>query len=404
MYWPALKETEINSKVFGALKNNINFRDNILLGIPGTHLDQKVFPLEDVVEGRPYLTSFVANPNHIGLHTTGSSEVYFKGTHEIEREAIRICAEEIMQAEADSINGYVASGGTEANIQGLWQLRNYYQNKYQCKTSEIAILHSEDTHYSVYKASNLLSIEAISLNVDEKSRQINTSDLKSKLSKAKDEGVKYFILFANMGTTMFGAIDDLEQVEPILNSYCSDYWIHIDAAFGGFIYPFTNTNSNLNFSNRRVSSITMDAHKMLQAPYGTGIFLSRKEFSEYTHTSKASYVKGSDTTLCGSRSGANAISVWMILSSYGSQGGINFCEELIKRTNFLCDSLKEKEINFYRCPYMNIVTIPSCEISQDIAKKYHLVFDREVDPNWYKIVVMDHVKVEHLKSFLSEVS
>jgi glutamate/tyrosine decarboxylase-like PLP-dependent enzyme len=403
MYWPALSETEIKNRVFECLNKNVNFRDNILLGVPGTHLDEKVFPLGDFVEGKPFLSSFVANPNHIGLHTSGSSERYFTGTHILEVEVIDFCAREIMQAKEGEYDGYVATGGTEANIQGIWQLRNYYQAKYNADVSEIGILHSEDTHYSVYKAANLLNIKESSIPVDKESRSLDGSNIKAAIEKLKEDGVKYFIFFLNMGTTMFGSIDDIDLVSKVMEENCDEFWIHIDGAFGGFIYPFTNSNSKLNFSHPNVSSITMDAHKMLQAPYGTGIFLTKKLFSEFTFTDKASYVKGNDSTLCGSRSGANAISVWMILSSYGSEGGKEFCRELIERTNFLCRELDKKNISYFRNPHMNIVTIKASQMPLEVAKKYYLVLDNNTDPNWYKIVVMDHVKEEHLKMFLDEI-
>ena len=63
---------------------------------------------------------------------------------------------------------------------------------------------------------------------------------------------------------------------------------------------------------------------MLQAPYGTGIFLARKGLINYVYTETASYVKGLDATLVGSRSGANAIAVWMILKSHGYFRSTNF--------------------------------------------------------------------------------
>jgi glutamate/tyrosine decarboxylase-like PLP-dependent enzyme len=37
---------------------------------------------------------------------------------------------------------------------------------------------------------------------------------------------------------------------------------HIDGAYGGFVYPFSNQEiSVINFSNPKISSITIDAHK-----------------------------------------------------------------------------------------------------------------------------------------------
>jgi len=55
---------------------------------------------------------------------------------------------------------------------------------------------------------------------------------------------------------------------------------------------------------------------MCQAPYGTGIFLTRKGMIAHSGTS-AKYGKGNNFTLIGSRSAANAIAVWIILSKHG---------------------------------------------------------------------------------------
>ncbi|MBL4606727.1 MAG: hypothetical protein JKY01_02725 [Pseudomonadales bacterium] len=142
---------------------------------------------------------------------------------------------------------------------------------------------------------------------------------------------------------------------------------------------------------------------MLQAPYGTGIYLSRKGFIEGVLTKGASYVKGQDCTLSGSRSGANAISVWMILRAYGSEGGIEFCHDIWERTNTLCDGLNALQVRYFRDPHMNIVTIDSAHISESITQKYHLVPNCHESPLWWKIVVMDHVDTDLISNFLSDI-
>ena len=174
----------------------------------------------------------------------------------------------------------------------------------------------------------------------------------------------------------------------------------MDAAFGGFIYPFTNDNCQLNFANPEVSSITIDGHKMLQAPYGTGIFLCRKGLISYTQTEEASYVQGTDFTLCGSRSGANAIAMWLILMTHGSAGWQYQMQRLIDRTDRICDALEEMSIPYYRNEYMNIVALDAKYVSLDVAQKYHLVADDFKDPKWWKIVTMVHVKKHVIDNFL----
>ena len=140
---------------------------------------------------------------------------------------------------------------------------------------------------------------------------------------------------------------------------------------------------------------------MLQTPYGTGIFLIRKGFMQYVTNTYAQYVPGLDYTLCGSRSGANAVVIWMQLMNYGSKGWTLKMNELIQRTDVLCHKLEALNIDFFRNKYLNIVTIKADQIPADVALKFELVADSyESRPMWWKIVVMDHVTTEILNRFV----
>ncbi|MEM7110331.1 MAG: pyridoxal-dependent decarboxylase, partial [Bacteroidota bacterium] len=204
-------------------------------------------------------------------------------------------------------------------------------------------------------------------------------------------------------TTMFGSIDDPELFSKALKKAQVDYKLHVDGAYGGFFYPFSAKESNLNFSNPEVSSITLDAHKMLQAPYGTGIFLSRKGLIQYVNTASASYIEGEDFTVIGSRSGANAIAVWMILATYGPHGWYEKVLVLLNRANWLCQQLDALRINYFRASTSNIVTIPSNQVKSELAHKYGLVPDDHKAAKWYKAVIMDHVTVEKMQPFVDDI-
>jgi glutamate/tyrosine decarboxylase-like PLP-dependent enzyme len=110
-----------------------------------------------------------------------------------------------------------------------------------------------------------------------------------------------------------------------------------------------------------------------------------------------------DLTLCGSRSGSNAVAVWMILFTYGPFGWFEKVSILQMRTKFLCDALDKLNIVYFREPFMNIVTIQSQFIPEKLAEKYSLVPQQHNENNkWYKIVLMNHVEVEHLTNFIGE--
>lgn len=404
MNWPKLSTQKIKLRIFDALSKNLNYRTENILGIPATYLDTDVF-YDDApfLKDAPFLSLLVANPNHIGCHTLdGEKEAIFKGSQEIEKDLIRICAEEIFAAEPKSYDGYVASGGTEANIEACWIYRNYFIKEHGASTEEIALIYSEDSHYSFPKAANLLGLTSLIFKVHQDTREININDLERKLLEQLKTGKKYFIVNVNLSTTMFGSVDDIDKITDLLNLLNISYKLHIDAAFGGFIYPFTKEDSRHNFKNPNVSSVTIDGHKMLQAPYGTGIFLVRKNMMQFVCTEEASYVQGKDYTLCGSRSGANAACVWMILHMHGSTGWTVKMNHLLDKTTSLCSSLDDMGVEYYRNPYLNIITIKGKYISNALAQKFCLVPDNHENPKWYKIVMMSHVKPGILDNFINQ--
>ena len=405
-YWKRLKPEEIKTQVFSALNNNVDYFNSSTLGVPASHLDQKVFPSEaPFLKDAPFLYTMIQNPNHIGCHTLGESEHFFAGTHLLEREAIQICAEDIFKGDPDTIDGYISSGGTEANIQALWIYRNYFFNEKAAKESEIVILCSTDSHYSMVKGADLLHLDIHLAPVDPIDRTVVQEQLAQDVRQLQKAGKKYFIVVTNMMTTMFGSVDRPEVYTDLLEELGLDYFLHIDGAYGGFIYPFAQAEDNLlHFGNPKVSSITMDAHKMVQAPYGTGVFLCRKGLIKQVYNQKASYVKGLDATLVGSRSGANAVAVWMIFMAYGYHGWYEKIQILLLRTNWLCKQLEALGIRFYRHPSANIVTIDAQTIDHSVAHQFGLVPDDHHNPQWFKIVVMEHVTIDKLEPFIEQVT
>ena len=403
-FWKKLTNEERKERIEKALYDNVNFSKDISLGYPASKLDSKVFNDDaPFLKDAPILQTYVANPNNIGCHTFGTSEKAFNGTHNIEREVLNVLAVDIFKAEPNGFDGYISPGGTEANIQAIWMFRNYYVNNLDAQMEEIAIVASEDTHYSIPKASNLLQLDWLKIPVDFDTRAIDKIQLEQIILESINKGKKYFIVVSNLGTTMFGSVDNPEAYIAVFEKHNLHYKLHIDGAYGGFVYPFSNQQSVINFSNPKISSITIDAHKMLQAPYGTGVFICRKGYIENVLTKEAEYVEGMDLTLCGSRSGANAVAVWMILFTYGPNGWFEKVSVLQMRTRFLCNQLDAMNIQYFREPFMNIVTIKADYIPLHLAEKYDLVPQQHDENNkWYKIVLMDHVEVEHLITFIAD--
>ena len=74
------------------------------------------------------------------------------------------------------------------------------------------------------------------------------------------------------GTTNTGAIDPLNDVAEIAEA--EGLWMHVDAAYGGF-FQLTERGRERFRGIERADSITLDPHKGMFLPYGTGSLIVR---------------------------------------------------------------------------------------------------------------------------------
>src|SRR6188508_2071245 len=103
LYWKKLSQKERQVRIEKALDENVNFSLDTSLGYPASKLDSKVYSEEATfLADAPTLKTFVANPNHIGCHTLGTSESAFKGTQELEREVLDVLAVDFFKAQPKS--------------------------------------------------------------------------------------------------------------------------------------------------------------------------------------------------------------------------------------------------------------------------------------------------------------
>lgn len=184
--------------------------------------------------------------NAIGTHTRSeNTEGGFDEVHEAEREYIYWISQHLFKTSKnikEDIDGYIASGSTEGNIMGLWILRNKLISE-GVDLDNIYLVFSKLAHYSFVKASNILNLRNCeSLDVDTKFR-IDYKKLEEFLEKVLKEEKNRVILGLTIGTTLAGSIDKVIKINKLISEkYKNKVLIHLDAAFGGFILPFTNTD------------------------------------------------------------------------------------------------------------------------------------------------------------------
>jgi aromatic-L-amino-acid decarboxylase len=113
--------------------------------------------------------------------------------------------------------------------------------------------------------------------------------LSSMVAADRAAGLRPFLVIGAAGTTNTGAIDPLDEIATVAER--EGLWFHIDAAYGGF-FQLTERGRSAFRGSERADSITLDPHKGLFLPYGTGGLIVRdREAMRDAHFEGAAYLQ-----------------------------------------------------------------------------------------------------------------
>ncbi|MFT7653741.1 MAG: aromatic-L-amino-acid decarboxylase [Candidatus Azotimanducaceae bacterium] len=169
----------------------------------------------------------------------------------------------------DNAAGVLTTGGSLANFTAVVTAR---RTKLPEDFLSGVLYCSNQTHHSVMKAANLagFSTRNIRILASDEQFKIVPSQLKKQISEDRRAGLQPFMVIASAGTTNTGSIDPLVELGDI--SRDEDLWYHVDGAYGG-AFILTPAGKHLLKGIETADSITLDPHKGLFLPYGTGCIL-----------------------------------------------------------------------------------------------------------------------------------
>ncbi len=169
--------------------------------------------------------------------------------------------------------GNLSSGGSIANLTGLVAARDH--SGITSKDFSRAVLYTtQQVHHCVIKAikfSGLRDATVRTIDMDRRYR-MKPELLNKQIKQDKEQGRLPLIIFASAGTTDLGAVDPLEEIAEIARA--QNIWLHVDAAYGGF-FLLTEKGKNKMKGIEKADSVTIDPHKGLFLPYGSGALLVR---------------------------------------------------------------------------------------------------------------------------------
>jgi aromatic-L-amino-acid decarboxylase len=133
---------------------------------------------------------------------------------------------------------------------------------------------STQVHHSVMKSAKLAGVlpdRVREIPVDRDFR-MRMEGLRAAIAEDRRRGLRPFIVVSNAGTTNTGAVDPLNEVADLCAS--EGMWHHVDGAYGAFFHLVPDLRPLL-AGLPRADSLTLDPHKGLFLPYGTGALLVR---------------------------------------------------------------------------------------------------------------------------------
>ena len=343
--------------------------DSLLRDIRSATQRQIGYPGNQIFDYSPLLPFLEYSLNNIGDPFHDSN--YQSNTHGIEREVITRFAD-LMRIDPDEAWGYVTSGGTEGNLYGLYLAREMYPNG--------IFYFSEETHYSVLKNVRLLNARYIMIKRQENG-EIDYQDLNEMIQVNRDLPV---VIIATIGTTMRGAVDDIERIKEILRDLAvPDTYIHADAALSGMILPFVEDPQPYGF-DAGINSISVSGHKLIGTPLPCGVVLTRRSYVE--RVGRAIECVGiQDTTLSGSRNGLTPLMLWYALEHYGSDGFRELVARMLDTAEYAVEQFHKHGIAAWR--HRNSVTVVFPRPAPEVFRKWQIAPEGEVA----HIITMPHV-------------
>ena len=192
----------------------------------------------------------------------------------------------------EGARGVLTSGGSMANLSALVTARHARLPE-DFITGTLYV--TDQTHASVAKAARIVGfpprrVRQVATTAD---LRMDVAALREAIETDRRHGLRSFCIVASAGTTNTGAVDPIADLAEVARA--EGLWLHVDAAYGG-PFQLTDHGRDLFAGIERADSITLDPHKAMFLPYGTGALLVRDGalLRDAHHQASADYLQDTD--------------------------------------------------------------------------------------------------------------
>lgn len=262
----------------------------------------------------------------------------------------------------DTAAGTLTSGGSIANLTALICAR---VDRLGESFQDGVIYASTQAHHSVERAARHAGFrpaQIASLPVDDRFR-MDLAALERQIAADRQKGRRPALIVANAGATNTGAVDPLVELAAIARR--EGLWLHVDAAYGGF-FLLTGRGRQAMKGIELSDSVTLDPHKGLFLPYGTGSILVRDgKLLKKAMGARADYLQDLDMSeghvnfheisLEMSRD-FRGLRVWLPLRMFGRNAFEATLDEKLDMTWWLYERLRKLDgLHFLEEPQLSIL-------------------------------------------------
>ncbi|KAI0871870.1 pyridoxal phosphate-dependent transferase [Hypoxylon argillaceum] len=317
------------------------------------------------LDGRPNLNlaSFVGTymePNATQLMTENLSKNFadndeYPAMMALHERCISIIAQLWGVNKGEKAIGTATTGSSEAIHLGGLAMKRRWQEHRRAKgldTSQPNIIMGANAQVALEKFARYFEVEARILPVSKESNYRLDPELVKQNIDENTIGI-----FVIMGSTYTGHYEPVEEISKILDEYQEktgvDIPIHVDAASGGFVAPFTHAGAGgpkWDFQLPRVKSINTSGHKYGLVYAGVGWIIWRDESYLPQHLIfELHYLGGTERSyaLNFSRPGAQIIVQYYNLIHLGFRGYREIMENCLTNARLLSKSLEAT--GWYTC-------------------------------------------------------
>ncbi|MHC1601693.1 MAG: tyrosine decarboxylase MfnA [Methermicoccaceae archaeon] len=318
---------------------------------------------------RAHLLYMAANLGDPGL---------FPATAQIERKLISMLGS---LAGNEGAYGHTTTGGTESNIQAIRAALLMARKDGVVPTNIVA---PESVHFSFDKVAAMFDIELRKAPLDDELK-VDVGAFEALI----DEGTAAIVGIA--GTTEFGQVDPIDELSGLASE--RGLFLHVDAAFGGYVLPFLAPSVRWGFECEGVSSVCIDPHKMGMSTIPCGSILFRDSKYLVPLSVDTPYLTSeSQCSLTGTRTGAPAAGAYALMKHLGREGYTAVVNECMRLTSLLADEASSLGAEPCIEPVMNVLTLSVPEPKEVqktlMARGWHTSLTRK--PQCLRLVVMPH--------------